>query len=164
MSDVVCKYCGSSLIELKSKGPHTGIYCACCGKWIKWLGKGGLTGAIKQQIAKTNEYKANKKQGTMPEAPVVTNATPAYPMDDDIPLPEEAPPFDYCAMPAPPVYNPDTAKNSEALVLLVHGFTEIERADGRCIPLPLDTRVVIEASSIKIYNIATKELLQEISR
>lgn len=37
-----CPQCGSyNLIKKKStKGVHTGLYCADCGSWIKWLKKG----------------------------------------------------------------------------------------------------------------------------
>ena len=38
-----CKKCGSTEYEIKSKpngtGTATGLYCAKCGFWHKWLGK-----------------------------------------------------------------------------------------------------------------------------
>lgn len=36
-----CKHCNSSTVRVqKAEGsPHTGLYCADCGKWITWLGK-----------------------------------------------------------------------------------------------------------------------------
>lgn len=36
-----CKHCNSSIVIVKKAdgSPHTGLYCADCGKWITWLGK-----------------------------------------------------------------------------------------------------------------------------
>lgn len=34
-----CKNCGSFLYEVRYRSPHVGLYCKCCGKWIKWLSK-----------------------------------------------------------------------------------------------------------------------------
>ena len=36
--DMVCK-CGSTKFFTKANGTQTGLYCAECGKWQKWLGK-----------------------------------------------------------------------------------------------------------------------------
>lgn len=36
--DMVCK-CGSTEFFTKANGTQTGLYCAECGKWQKWLGK-----------------------------------------------------------------------------------------------------------------------------
>lgn len=33
-----CKYCGNdNEFKLIPRGPHMGIYCAKCGKWLKWV-------------------------------------------------------------------------------------------------------------------------------
>lgn len=33
-----CKYCGNdNEFKLIPCGPHIGIYCAKCGKWLKWV-------------------------------------------------------------------------------------------------------------------------------
>lgn len=33
-----CKYCGNdNEFKLILCGPHMGIYCAKCGKWLKWV-------------------------------------------------------------------------------------------------------------------------------
>jgi len=37
--DLKCGHCGSSNTEIEQKGTQTGLYCADCGKWIKWLNK-----------------------------------------------------------------------------------------------------------------------------
>lgn len=29
-----CRHCGSFDIDTRSKGPHLGIYCASCGRWL----------------------------------------------------------------------------------------------------------------------------------
>lgn len=34
-----CERCGSYTYEVREKGPHIGLYCKCCGKYIKWLSK-----------------------------------------------------------------------------------------------------------------------------
>lgn len=36
--EIKCK-CGSTNVFLESKGSQVGIYCAECGKWIKWATK-----------------------------------------------------------------------------------------------------------------------------
>lgn len=167
MADLVCKHCGSSIIERKSKGPHVGIYCKSCGRWLTWLKKGPIPSTIRAQLDRSaqqsEQHNSVEQLNFYPQTESMTAcATPI----DDIPLPTEAPPtaYEYSEpMPSMPDKPALSVPRGEPLVLLVHGFTEIERANGRCIPLPIDTRVVIEASSIKIYNIATKELLQEIS-
>lgn len=35
--DIDCKQCGSHTYETRYKKPHVGLYCKCCGKYIKWL-------------------------------------------------------------------------------------------------------------------------------
>ena len=33
-----CKYCGNdNKFKLIPRGPHMGIYCAKCSKWLKWV-------------------------------------------------------------------------------------------------------------------------------
>ena len=34
-----CSSCGSFKYEIRPKAPHVGIYCKCCGKWLKWLSR-----------------------------------------------------------------------------------------------------------------------------
>lgn len=34
-----CTKCGSLNMEVEQKGSQVGLYCADCGKWIKWLSK-----------------------------------------------------------------------------------------------------------------------------
>lgn len=34
-----CRICGDSEFFLQYKGSQVGVYCANCGKWIKWLSK-----------------------------------------------------------------------------------------------------------------------------
>lgn len=36
---IECNNCGSENVFLEKKGNQTGIYCAECGKWIKWATK-----------------------------------------------------------------------------------------------------------------------------
>ena len=36
---IECNKCGSENVFLEKKGNQTGIYCAECGKWIKWATK-----------------------------------------------------------------------------------------------------------------------------
>lgn len=43
MIDIQCRYCASTKYTVREKGPHTGAFCADCGKWIKWLGKNEKT-------------------------------------------------------------------------------------------------------------------------
>jgi len=35
----VCRKCGGSGVYLQVKGPQVGMYCDCCGSWIKWVSK-----------------------------------------------------------------------------------------------------------------------------
>ena len=37
--DTPCEQCGSYTYEIRYKKPHVGLYCKCCGKYIKWLSK-----------------------------------------------------------------------------------------------------------------------------
>ena len=37
--DNSCEQCGSYTYEIRYKKPHVGLYCKCCGKYIKWLSK-----------------------------------------------------------------------------------------------------------------------------
>lgn len=37
--DEACAKCGSFTMELRYKKPHIGMYCKCCGSYIKWLSK-----------------------------------------------------------------------------------------------------------------------------
>lgn len=37
-----CKKCGSEKYKLVEKGTATGLHCADCGFWHKWVGKGDL--------------------------------------------------------------------------------------------------------------------------
>ena len=37
---LVCLSCGSNKFEKKQVSIHTGLYCAKCGRWIKWVKKG----------------------------------------------------------------------------------------------------------------------------
>lgn len=39
INDNECKHCGSKDTYTKEKGPHLGLYCSKCKKWIKWLSK-----------------------------------------------------------------------------------------------------------------------------
>ena len=36
-SIVQCKHCGNTSFTVKEKGPHIGLYCAGCKRWIKWV-------------------------------------------------------------------------------------------------------------------------------
>lgn len=37
--DNSCEQCGSYTYEIRYKKPHVGLYCKCCGKYVKWLSK-----------------------------------------------------------------------------------------------------------------------------
>ena len=37
--DNSCERCKSYTYEIRYKKPHVGLYCKCCGKYIKWLSK-----------------------------------------------------------------------------------------------------------------------------
>ena len=34
-----CSRCNSYTYEIRYKKPHVGLYCKCCGKYVKWLSK-----------------------------------------------------------------------------------------------------------------------------
>ena len=57
-STTPCKYCGSINTNVKLKGTQTGLYCAECGKWIKWIGKSKQSSKIAElelRIAKLED-------------------------------------------------------------------------------------------------------------
>lgn len=39
MSITLCKSCNSTHLFTDKRGPNTGLYCADCGTWQKWLNK-----------------------------------------------------------------------------------------------------------------------------
>lgn len=41
-------HCKGSDIEIKQKGPHKGIYCTKCGKWLRWCNNTDII-ALKKQ-------------------------------------------------------------------------------------------------------------------
>ena len=52
-----CPKCKNHDFFLDVKGSNTGLYCADCGKWIKWLNK--------NEIAAYKNLLAHKPQGTI---------------------------------------------------------------------------------------------------
>ena len=54
--DNSCERCGSYTYDIRYKKPHIGLYCKCCGKYIKWLSK-----AEKQQfgVVTPEDFKSN---------------------------------------------------------------------------------------------------------
>jgi hypothetical protein len=53
MEKIACKECGDLSFFLRVKGPQTGIYCASCGKWNKWINKKDLA-VLKRQGMKVH--------------------------------------------------------------------------------------------------------------
>lgn len=47
VKDYKCK-CGHDDFFLADKGDQKGIYCSCCGKWLKWADKNEQNLAMKQ--------------------------------------------------------------------------------------------------------------------
>lgn len=45
----ICKNCGGKSFYTKAKGPHMGVYCSNCNKWLKWI-KGGSGLKIEQTV------------------------------------------------------------------------------------------------------------------
>lgn len=39
MKQFKCKRCGNTEYQIVTAGQHTGLYCAHCGAWQKWLNK-----------------------------------------------------------------------------------------------------------------------------
>ncbi len=36
-----CPHCGAAAgFEQRERGPHIGLYCRSCGRWVKWLPQG----------------------------------------------------------------------------------------------------------------------------
>ena len=36
-----CPHCGAEAgFEQREQGPHVGLYCPSCGRWVKWLPRG----------------------------------------------------------------------------------------------------------------------------
>lgn len=52
-----CKKCGSESYMLQQKGTSTGLYCAKCGFWHKWLGKQELRVYKAQELSITKPTK-----------------------------------------------------------------------------------------------------------
>lgn len=57
-----CKKCGHSEYRLEAKGTQTGLYCAKCGFWHKWVAKDELY---------RNEWKAIKPIFDLPDTLVI---------------------------------------------------------------------------------------------
>ena len=49
IKDYRCK-CGKDDFFFADKGNQKGIYCSCCGKWIKWADKDEQNLALKQEL------------------------------------------------------------------------------------------------------------------
>lgn len=71
MSEISCKKCGGKQFYTSKKGNNTGLYCASCHNWIKWLGKKDLelfnsTGKAfeKPETARNNTSSAGVKLQT----------------------------------------------------------------------------------------------------
>lgn len=54
--DNSCERCGSHTYEIRCKKPHIGLYCKCCGKYIKWLSREEKK---KYMIVTTEGFKLN---------------------------------------------------------------------------------------------------------
>lgn len=39
INGIKCKDCKSENVFILDEGIHKGIYCECCGSWIKWANK-----------------------------------------------------------------------------------------------------------------------------
>ena len=39
MENYICRKCSSNEFFLAKKGTNIGLYCACSGNWVKWVGK-----------------------------------------------------------------------------------------------------------------------------
>ena len=50
-----CKKCDSTKYVLREKGTATGLYCAKCGFWHKWVGKSDLV-RYKVGMHQSNDY------------------------------------------------------------------------------------------------------------
>jgi hypothetical protein len=35
-----CRHCGSIALDMRTRGPHLGIYCARCSRWLGWVPQG----------------------------------------------------------------------------------------------------------------------------
>ena len=61
-----CKKCGSTIFEVKTKGPHDGLFCVNCGKWLYWVKK-------KENINQKGHVKAKEVKRDIPEDRAVIN-------------------------------------------------------------------------------------------
>ena len=83
----VCRICGDSEIFLQNKGAQVGVYCANCGKWIKWLSKKD------QAIYKNKGYKVYpqnvevKLKGNAARGVSLTPITNDMGLESSVPLP-----------------------------------------------------------------------------
>ena len=39
INNFVCSKCNGTFTFIKKNNTQTGLFCADCGKWVKWLGK-----------------------------------------------------------------------------------------------------------------------------
>lgn len=66
-----CKNCDATMIPLlKNRAPHIGAYCACCGKWIKWLSK---TEVLKYTNLKFNVTEEKQRLNSLYGMPCATD-------------------------------------------------------------------------------------------
>lgn len=47
-----CKNCGERTkdqVHFENKGPHVGVYCDTCGKWLAWISQKGLDELMREE-------------------------------------------------------------------------------------------------------------------
>lgn len=77
--EIKCSKCGSTNVFTETKGTQIGIYCAECGKWIKWGTKNEirLINHSKEKVDVTNqailEVREQKEVKSIPISEGATN-------------------------------------------------------------------------------------------
>lgn len=58
-----CPLCGETETYTKQKGPHIGLYCKGCNRWIKWIQQNKK---IQQEDEVFESYKVSNDDDTPP--------------------------------------------------------------------------------------------------
>ena len=65
-----CKNCGYTERRVEIRGVHTGLFCAKCGTWLKWLSKSEVT-RLERGLLDINSIEIPDKVGNNKSSGVV---------------------------------------------------------------------------------------------
>lgn len=180
-----CKHCGGVKIEVRYDGPHTGIYCKNCGKWIQWIKKGTensdpvlkrqLQDSLRSATAVKAEQEQLVSQMRSPNSSLETGeqniawggvAVEDLPWDVTPPAavaPQREPilPTNIAA-PVQKIEAPDQSTIQGQITVKAYNYTEVIAPTGQMLGLDGGTTAIFEGNYVKLYDLATDKFLKEI--